>query len=95
MDITKIHKAVGLLNCMVASGEQHSPTSLQIMNEAMEELNSFPLEAGVDVKIAKVIKQMKEWEQGAIRMDSFAGCSDAMAFTYKLCYELLESNFTD
>ena len=52
-------------------------------------------ESQVDVKIAKVIKQMKEWEQGAIKMDSFAGCSDAMAFTYKLCYELLESNFSD
>ena len=51
------------------------------------------VEAVVRLKIAETIKQIKEWERGAIKTSSFVGCSDAMAFAYKLCYELLESKF--
>ena len=44
---------------------------------------------------AKGIGQIKEWEREAIKTGSFVGCSDAMAFAYKLCYELLESKLKE
>lgn len=37
----KIKECIGLLNSMVASGENHTETSFQVVNEAREELNKM------------------------------------------------------
>ena len=65
---------------------------LGIINEEFMLLDSNPSEQ-VMPKIAEIIKQIKEWEQIAVKTNSEAGCSMAMA--YKFCYELLEEKFAE
>ena len=36
-----------------------------------------------------IIEKIKEWEQEAIKTNSEAGCSKAMAFAYRMCHELI------
>ena len=42
------------------------------------------------IPVNNIVRQIKEWEQEALKTNSEAGCSQAMAFAYRMCYELIE-----